>query len=177
MVDSMGCPIDSDGDGVYDYLDQCSGTPKGAMVDSMGCPTDSDGDMIYDYLDKCPGTPKDATVDERGCWVLKGVYFDTDKWEITPSSYPVLDEVVFVLKRNSDLRVEIQGHTDNVGEAQYNRELSRKRARSVKGYLIQEGIRAGRLSHEGYGLSNPAASNATAEGRAKNRRVELKPIY
>lgn len=176
-VDPMGCPIDSDGDGVYDYLDMCAGTPKGASVDPTGCPTDSDGDLIYDYLDKCPGTPKDATVDERGCWVLKGVYFATDKWEVTPESYPVLDEVVFVLNRNPDLKVEIQGHTDNVGEAQYNRELSKKRARSVMGYLIQEGIQPGRLSYEGYGFSNPATSNATPAGRAKNRRVELKPIF
>jgi len=176
-VDAAGCPLDSDGDGVYDYLDMCSGTPKGAIVDATGCPTDSDGDMIYDYLDKCPGTPKDATVDERGCWVLKGVYFATDKWEVTPASYPVLDEVVSVLRRNPDLKVEIQGHTDNVGEAQYNRELSKRRARAVMGYLIQEGIEPGRLSYVGYGFSNPAASNATPEGRAKNRRVELKPIY
>ena len=175
-VDSTGCPIDSDGDGVYDYLDRCSGTPKGASVDPQGCPTDTDGDGIYDYLDKCPDTPKDATVDDRGCWVLKGVYFDTDKWDLKPFAYPILNEVVFVLKRNPDLKIEIQGHTDNVGDAQYNRELSRKRARAVMGYFIQEGISPSRLSYEGYGFSNPAASNATAEGRAKNRRVELKPI-
>ena len=176
-VDATGCPKDSDEDGIYDYLDRCAGTPKGVNVDAQGCPTDTDGDGIYDYLDKCPDTPKEATVDDRGCWVLKGVYFDTDKWELKPSSYPILNEVVFVLKRNPDLKVEIQGHTDNVGDAQYNRELSRKRARAVMGYFIQEGISPSRLSYEGYGFSNPAASNATAEGRAKNRRVELKPVY
>lgn len=177
MVDESGCPLDSDGDGVVDYLDQCRGTTKGVTVDAEGCPFDSDGDFVYDYLDKCPDTPKDASVDERGCWVLKGVYFDTDRWELKPSAYPILDEVVFVLKNNPDLRVEIQGHTDNVGEAQYNRELSRKRARSVMGYFIQAGIEPARLSYEGYGFSSPAASNATPEGRAKNRRVELKTIY
>ena len=177
MVDPMGCPLDSDGDGVDDHIDQCRGTAKGVTVDSAGCPLDSDGDFVYDYLDKCPGTPKDATVDDRGCWVLKGVYFDLDKWELKPVAHPVLEEVVFVLKKNPNLRVEIQGHTDNVGEAQYNRELSKKRARSVMGYFIQEGIEPGRLSYEGYGFSSPAASNATPEGRAKNRRVELKPIY
>jgi OOP family OmpA-OmpF porin len=177
MVDPMGCPLDSDGDGVEDHIDRCRGTAKGVDVDSAGCPLDSDGDFIYDYLDKCPGTPKDAAVDERGCWVLKGVYFDLDKWELKSAAYPVLDEVVFVLKRNPNLRVEIQGHTDNIGEAQYNRELSKKRARSVMGYFIEAGIEPGRLSYEGYGFSSPAASNATREGRAKNRRVELKPIY
>ena len=176
-VDATGCPEDSDGDGIYDYLDRCADTPKGANVDAQGCPTDMDGDGIYDYLDKCPDTPKDATVDDRGCWVLKGVYFDTDKWELKPSSYPILNEVVFVLKSNPDLNIEIQGHTDNVGDAQYNRELSRKRARAVMGYFIQEGISPARLSYEGYGFSSPAAPNSTAEGRAKNRRVELKPVY
>jgi OOP family OmpA-OmpF porin len=96
---------------------------------------------------------------------------------LKPVAEPVLDEVVFVLKKNPNLRVEIQGHTDNVGEAQYNRKLSKKRARSVMDYFIQEGIEPGRLSYEGYGFSSPAASNATPEGRAKNRRVELRPIY
>jgi OOP family OmpA-OmpF porin len=176
-VDATGCPKDSDGDGVYDYLDRCAGTPKGGSVDAQGCPTDTDGDGIYDYLDKCPDTPRDATVDDRGCWVLKGVYFDTDKWKLKPSAYPILNKAVYVLNRNPDLKVEIQGHTDNVGDAQYNRELSRKRARAVLGYFIQEGISPSRLSYEGYGFSNPVASNATAEGRGKNRRVELKSVY
>jgi OOP family OmpA-OmpF porin len=165
------------GDAVYDGLDRCAGTPKGGSVDAQGCPTDTDGDGIYDYLDKCPDTPRDATVDDRGCWVLKGVYFDTDKWKLKPSAYPILNEAVYVLNRNPDLKVEIQGHTDNVGDAQYNRELSRKRARAVLGYFIQEGISPSRLSYEGYGFSNPVASNATAEGRGKNRRVELKSVY
>jgi len=176
FVEKVSLAGDADDDGVLDTLDKCPGTPKGANVDPRGCPTDMDGDGIYDHLDKCPDTPKDATVDEGGCWVLKGVYFDTDKWDLKPSSYPILNEVVFVLKRNPELKIEIQGHTDNVGEAWYNRELSRKRAKAVIGYFIQEGISPSRLSYEGYGFSSPAASNATAEARGKNRRVELRPI-
>ncbi|MGE4491087.1 MAG: OmpA family protein [Syntrophotalea sp.] len=66
-VDAKGCPLDSDGDGVYDYLDQCPGTPEGAPVDAKGCPLDSDGDGVYDYLDQCPDTPKGMSVDEKGC--------------------------------------------------------------------------------------------------------------
>lgn len=66
-VDAKGCPLDSDGDGVFDYLDQCPNTPAGAAVDSKGCPLDSDGDGVYDYLDQCPDTPAGAPVDTKGC--------------------------------------------------------------------------------------------------------------
>jgi OOP family OmpA-OmpF porin len=66
-VDAKGCPLDSDGDGVFDYLDQCPDTPKGAPVDAKGCPLDSDGDGVFDYLDQCPDTPKGAPVDVKGC--------------------------------------------------------------------------------------------------------------
>ena len=159
-----------------DDLDQCPGTPKGAKVDAKGCPVDTDGDGVYDYRDQCPGTPKGARVDERGCWVLSGVYFDTAKWDIKPASYAVLDEVISVLKKNPEVKVEIQGHTDNRGSSAYNQKLSERRAKSVMEYLVKNGIAAGRLSYEGYGPSRPVASNATPEGQAKNRRVELKPV-
>ena len=170
-------PLDSDGDGVYDDRDKCPGTPKGVEVDSRGCPLDTDRDGVYDYLDKCPGTPKGAKVDERGCWVLKGVYFETAKWSIKPESYPVLDEVVDVLKRNPGVKVEIQGHTDNVGKAKYNQVLSEKRAKSVMEYLMNKGVNSTQLSYKGYGLQRPIATNETPEGRSKNRRVELKPLF
>lgn len=169
-------PIDSDGDGITDDKDQCPGTPAGVEVDPQGCPLDSDGDGVYDYLDKCPGTPAGAKVDARGCWVLKGVTFDTGKSTIKPLSFPVLDEVVTIMKKNPGLKVEIQGHTDNRGAEEYNQTLSENRARAVMEYLMQKGIEQGRLSYIGYGFAKPAASNLTAEGRAQNRRVELKPI-
>ncbi len=137
---------------------------------------DTDGDGVYDSDDECPGTPKGAKVNIKGCWVIAGVLFDYDKWNIRPVSYPALDEVVTVLKQNPDLKAEIQGHTDNIGSAAYNMELSRKRAESVKSYLERKGISAERLTSEGYGFTKPVVPNTAAENRALNRRVELKPI-
>ncbi|MDB4444596.1 OmpA family protein [bacterium] len=179
-VDAIGCPSDTDGDGVYDGLDQCPGTPKGVMVDARGCPrspNDADGDGIVDAQDKCPDTPKGASVNKVGCWILEGVRFDTGKANIKPTFYPELNEVVTVLNRNPGLKVEIQGHTDNVGAAAFNQKLSERRAKSVMEHLVNQGIDPSRLSAKGYGSSRPAASNATPEGRAMNRRVELKPMY
>ena len=112
-----------------------------------------------------------------GCWVLEGLYFETNKADIKPKYYPILEEVITVLNKNPQMRVEIQGHTDNRGAAAYNMTLSDKRAESVKNYLAEKGIASWRLSSKGYGLTQPAATNATAEGRAMNRRVQLKPIY
>jgi OOP family OmpA-OmpF porin len=175
-VNAKGCPLDSDGDGVYDYLDKCPNTPRGVTVDARGCPLDSDGDGVYDYLDKCPGTPRSAKVDRRGCWVLEGVRFDTGKSDIKPVSYPVLDEVLVVLRKNPSLKVEIEGHTDSTGSAAFNQTLSEQRAGAVMNYFTSNGISSARLSARGYGPSRPAASNDTSTGRAMNRRVELKPI-
>ena len=174
-VDRRGCPLDTDGDGVYDYLDRCPDTPKGVKVDRNGCPLDTDRDGVYDYLDKCPGTPRGAKVNDRGCWVLERVQFDTAKWSIKAETYPALDEVVAVLKRNPDLKVEIEGHTDIAGSKALNQKLSENRAKVVREYLTKEGINPERLSSAGYGFSRPIASNSTIAGRAKNRRVELTP--
>jgi hypothetical protein len=107
-VDAEGCPLDTDGDGVYDYLDQCPDTPPGIKVDAKGCPLDADGDGVYDYLDKCPNTPQGANVDSRGCWVLKGVHFDTAKWNLRAEAFSILDEVISILKKNPSLKVEVQ---------------------------------------------------------------------
>jgi OOP family OmpA-OmpF porin len=176
VVDSRGCPLDTDGDGVPDYLDKCPDTPQGVTVDPQGCPLDSDSDGVYDYLDQCPNTPIGARVDVRGCWVIKGVKFNTGKWEITPASYRHLDEIAVILAKNPNLKIEIQGHTDNRGAAAYNMMLSDKRANAVREYLVKHGISADRLTAVGYGLTRPAVSNDTPGGRAQNRRVELKPI-
>jgi OOP family OmpA-OmpF porin len=102
--------------------------------------------------------------------------FDTAKWDLKPAAYPVLDEAVAILQRDSALRVEVQGHTDNVGSKAYNEKLSQNRAQAVLNYLVQKGVAKGRLSAAGYDFSRPAAANDTAEGRALNRRVELKPL-
>jgi len=177
-VDGSGCPMDSDGDGVYDYLDKCPDTPKEATVDAVGCPLDSDGDGVFDYLDKCPDTPKGATVDETGCWAFGGeIFFDFDKSELKPAACPLLKESVNILKKNPEMRVEIQGHTDSEGDEVYNQTLSEKRAMAVKAYLVKQGINSNRLETKGYGSSNPITSNDTKEGRHKNRRVTFALIH
>lgn len=176
VVDPSGCPLDTDGDGVYDYLDKCPGTPKGVVVDSQGCPLDTDKDGVFDYLDKCHGTPKGARVNDVGCWILPNVEFDTAKWDIKAQYHPILDEAVDVMNRSSDLRIEIQGHTDNRGSKKYNQGLSERRANAVMQYFLKKGISKERLTAKGYGLSDPVASNDTDAGRAKNRRVQLNPF-
>jgi OOP family OmpA-OmpF porin len=176
IVDARGCPLDSDGDGVYDYLDQCPNTPRGVKVDAKGCPLDTDMDGVYDYLDKCPGTPKGAIVDTKGCWVIGDVLFDTAKWNIKNQYYPILEEVVSVLKANPSLKMQIAGHTDSRASVEYNQQLSENRANAVKDYIVKRGIKAGRLTTKGYGRSMPIAPNDTPEGMAKNRRAELKPV-
>lgn len=173
-VDENGCPLDSDGDGVPDYLDKCPDTPAEAIVDENGCPIDSDGDGVPDYQDRCPETPAGATVNSIGCWVLRGINFDYNKWEIKSQFVDVLDKNVEVLKRNADLKIEVQGHTDSIASEAYNQMLSEKRADSAKAYLTSKGIDSGRISTRGFGESRPIASNDTPEGRSENRRIEIK---
>ncbi|MGN7611810.1 OmpA family protein [Magnetococcales bacterium HHB-1] len=175
-VDTKGCPIDSDGDGIPDYLDKCPGTPPGTDVDSKGCPVDLDGDGVLNANDLCPATPAGVKVDERGCWVLKGVNFDSGRSTLRYSSRKVLNEVAAFLKRNDAVKIEIQGHTDSIGAADYNQRLSERRANTVRSYLIRKGVAADRLTAKGYGLNVPAADNSTAQGRAINRRVEMKTM-
>jgi len=138
---------------------------------------DSDEDGVYDRYDQCPNTPKGAVVDKRGCWVVEDVAFEFDRWNIRPEYYPVLDRMAGVFEKNPELKVELQGYTDNIGTDAYNLRLSKKRAESVMNYFIKKGIARDRMYVIGYGAQRPIADNATAEGRAKNRRVELKPVY
>ena len=107
-------------------------------------------------------------------FVLEGVNFETGKADLTPDSYPVLNDLVTYLKRNDDDRIEIGGHTDNVGKAAANLILSMERAKSVMAYLILQGANPAQLTAKGYGLSVPLEDNKTAEGRATNRRTEVK---
>ncbi|NDL69275.1 OmpA family protein [Vreelandella alkaliphila] len=175
-VDAQGCPLDSDGDGVPDYRDQCPGTPAGVTVDAVGCPLDSDGDGVPDYRDQCPNTPAGVAVNALGCpesAVLQDVNFEFDSAQLTAQARSVLDGVAQRLVNNPDVRVSIEGHTDSRGSAQYNKNLSQRRAESVAAYLAQRGVNANRMRAVGYGEERPIASNATAEGRAQNRRVEL----
>lgn len=174
--DDKAKPVDSDGDGVFDDKDKCPNTPKGAPVDAKGCIPDTDADGVTDDKDKCPDTLAGARVNELGCWVLENLHFDTNKSVIKSEYNPILNSVLSVLKNNPNVRVEIQGHTDNVGSKALNDKLSNNRAKAVMDYLTSFGIPAKQLSSVGYGAAQPIASNDTPEGRAKNRRVELKTV-
>jgi outer membrane protein OmpA-like peptidoglycan-associated protein len=105
--------------------------------------------------------------------VLQEANFAFDSAELTPETRALLDEQAAVLERESDVKVEIAGHTDSIGSEEYNQDLSEQRAKAVEEYLISKGISSDRLKAVGYGQSNPIATNWTKEGRAANRRVEL----
>ncbi len=178
-VGPEGCPLDSDGDGVPDYLDTCPGTAAGIAVDESGCPLDSDGDGVPDYQDKCPGTMAGSAVDADGCppvgaeLDILNMEFDFDKSNIRDEYKPRLDTDVKVLQDNPNMTIMIEGHTDSTGPEAYNQALSERRANSVKDYMVEGGVDAGRMETVGKGESEPVADNGTREGRAQNRRVEL----
>jgi OOP family OmpA-OmpF porin len=186
VVDADGCPLDGDGDGVPDGIDQCPDTPVGVSVNAAGCPIDSDGDGVPDGIDQCPNTPAGREVDVVGCpvlfavaqapLVLRGVNFETGRSALTPDSYAILDDVAASLLAQSEVRVEIGGHTDNTGSRATNARLSLERAQAVKAYLAQQGVAPARMEVKGYGPDSPVATNATVDGRARNRRVELRRI-
>ena len=154
--------------------------PAAVAAVPVAAPADSDGDGVTDDKDKCPDSPSDRPVDKNGCTiesvVLKGVNFELNSSELTAGSSEALDKAVAAMNKYGDLRIEIQAHTDSMGEAAYNQALSEKRAASVREYLVAEGVAANRMEAKGYGESNPIADNGTREGRAKNRRVELEII-
>ena len=180
-VNADGCSIDDDGDGVPNNIDECPDTPRGVAVNSRGCPLDSDGDGVPDDIDECPGTLPGMAVNSRGCVVsqvfeLNGVHFEFDKARLMLDSKTVLDGVAKSLKNEPNIRIVIQGHTDSVGSDQYNQRLSQDRAQSVVNYLSSRGIDIGRFRAVGYGESRPVATNATDDGRERNRRVELEVI-
>ncbi len=185
LVDDKGCPIDTDGDGVPDYLDECPDTPSEAKgyVDAKGCLLDTDKDGVPDYLDECPTVP--GVKYNKGCpevqkevktllqKAMSGIEFETGKSVIKKQSFSILNQIAVTFIANPTYKVEIQGHTDNVGQAQMNMELSEKRAQAVRKYLIDAGVPATQLTAHGYGDERPIADNSTKAGRAKNRRVEF----
>jgi OOP family OmpA-OmpF porin len=105
--------------------------------------------------------------------VLKNIFFDIDKFDLKDKSITELEKIVQFLEENPQIRVEISGHTDNTGNAQYNQQLSEKRAKSVYSYLVQKGIGAQRLASKGFGSTKPIASNESEDGRQQNRRIEF----
>jgi outer membrane protein OmpA-like peptidoglycan-associated protein len=150
-----------------------------------GKAVDTDRDGVPDDQDKCPGTAKGTKVDKDGCPVIaettikqvkeiaSHIYFETNSDKLKEESKKDLDLLVQILNLNKQIKIDVQGHTDNVGDAAYNMELSQKRANAVRQYLINKGIAPDRVSAKGYGETKPVASNDTPEGKAKNRRVEL----
>jgi outer membrane protein OmpA-like peptidoglycan-associated protein len=187
-----GCPAsaDRDNDGIPDSSDQCPDVPedKDGIEDKDGCPeTDADNDQIPDAQDKCPTQPgpRSSVAEKNGCpsliregagevEILQPIEFEFGKAVIKPSSYPILDEVVTLMKARTKLRVGVYGHTDNHGAHDLNMRLSKDRARAVMNYLVSHGIAKTRLESEGFGPDKPIADNKTDDGRARNRRVEFK---
>lgn len=154
--------------------------PAAAAVPVAAAVVDSDGDGVPDDADKCPDSPADKPVDADGCTiekvVLKHVQFELNSAELTAGSTTELDKAVNAMNKYPTLRIEISAHTDSSGEASYNQQLSEKRASSVREYMVSQGITKDRMEVKGYGEEKPVADNNTREGRAANRRVEMKVL-
>ncbi len=196
--DEDGCPeADNDNDRIPDAQDQCGEQPEtyNGFQDEDGCPDampDRDNDGLPDDRDRCPDQAEtyNGVTDDDGCpergpslvqlqgdqiRILQQVNFATNSDRIVGRrSFQVLDAVAAILSAHPEFaRVEIQGHTDNVGNADRNRELSGRRAAAVRAYLLTKGVTEGRLTSQGYGQDRPIESNANRRGRAANRRVEF----
>jgi OOP family OmpA-OmpF porin len=188
-VTTVSQPADTDGDGILDSQDSCPLVV--GLLRYHGCPIpDRDGDSINDEEDQCPDVK--GVIEYKGCPIpdkdneikkelivrvnlaAKQIFFETGSYKILRKSFPSLNDIVQVLKENPALNLVIEGHTDNQGTPVGNKVLSENRAEAVKQYLQQKKISDIRLQSVGYGQEKPIATNATTEGRAMNRRVELK---
>ncbi|MBC3366264.1 OmpA family protein [Pseudomonas sp. SWRI154] len=156
---------DEDGDGVPDSRDKCPGTPKGVQVDADGCPPPAPAPMVEE-----PVVVTEETI------VVRDVHFEFNKATLTPTDKEVLSTIATRLKQEtSTAQLRVTGHTDSVGSDAYNQKLSEKRANSVVQYLVESGVpRASFVTVSGAGESQPVADNKTADGRAMNRRTEIK---
>ena len=178
-VDRRGCSLDSDMDGVTTGKDRCPATRAGAEVNIYGCENDDDRDGVPNHRDSCPDTRTGARIDVRGCEIkdiisLPGVNFETGFDILIPGTELILEEAAATLIRYPEMNIEVAGHSDDVGDAASNEGLSERRAKTVHNHLIQYGVAEDRLTFKGYGESQPIADNSTADGRATNRRVELR---
>jgi len=151
---------DSDGDGVPDFYDKCPNTPAGTKVDGSGCPL---------TITRVVVTEADRKVVKEA---IKNLEFDFGKATIRAHSFPSLDRVAELLI-NKNFSLKLAGHTDNVGSDDANMKLSKDRTESIKSYLVSKGANPSRIEATGYGETQPIASNKTAAGRQKNRRVEF----
>ena len=179
---------------MFDGLDQCPGTLSGATVDASGCPSDSDGDGVFDGIDQCENTEVNYQVDAKGCPIAvtaieeelldtgnistSNIAFATSSADLDLSFSETLNQVGDALSNWPELRIEIGGYTDSTGSEAFNKNLSEKRAQSVRDYLAANFSRidGGQLTAVGYGEANPIATNETPEGRKINRRVEFKVL-
>ncbi len=200
-LDDDGCPdIDNDLDGIIDSADHsidgkkdCKNEPEDydGYEDEDGCPDpDNDGDGVADVFDFCPNTPGVNGGDKPGCpkknsnivitktqiLITQQIQFQFNRAIIRPISFKILDEVVDALKDHPEINLEIQGHTDNVGSAGYNKILSQQRANSVMKYFIMKGVAHTRLTAKGYGMEQPMVPNTTPENRELNRRVQFNRV-
>ncbi|MBN2541931.1 OmpA family protein [bacterium] len=150
---------DTDGDRIIDRLDNCPDEPE----------TYND----YQDLDGCPDKKPEVIFEKEAPIILEGVTFETGSATLTSNAKKVLDQVVQTLKDYSEMKLEISGHTDNVGSKSANQKLSERRANSVKQYLVNNGIDSARLTTVGYGEDKPIDTNGTVAGRSRNRRIEF----
>src|SRR5918995_21783 len=185
-VDALGCPGDEDADGVLDGLDRCPRTAIGAAVNSRGC---ASGQQRQPAAAPPPGAPAPqqaqpapqvvtpAPPPAAGApMVLHGVSFESGSARLQQGSYVELDSVATVLLARPGLRVEIGGHTDNAGTPAENQHLSTLRAEAVRNYLVAKGVPFQQMVARGYGSTVPRTPDTTPQGRAANRRVEIKPL-
>jgi len=150
-------------------------TPEPAAPKPVAPPPDADRDGVADAADQCPDTPSGDQVDSRGCscHVTRQVTFKLNSAELDAQGESMLDDMAATLDRLGFISGTVTGHTDTSGAADYNQQLSLRRAEAVARYLENKGVSAGRLQVRGMGESEPVADNSTAEGRAMNRRVVI----
>ncbi len=156
---------------------ECPIKVKGWDVKKMGCPKDSDGDGVPDVFDKCPNTPPGTLVGSDGCPVvrkvqLKPVHFEFNSDTLTQKAEATLIEEAVYLKRYPTASIHLTGYTDSTGPDEYNLKLSERRASAAKAFLIDQGVNPSKIIVHGEGKKNPVDTNATREGRKENRRVE-----
>jgi OOP family OmpA-OmpF porin len=183
LVALKGCP-DADGDGVADAADKCPKV-KGPK-ENAGCPwPDTDGDSVLDKDDKCPDVK--GSVANKGCPEVtvqaledvnieaKSIYFNSGKATFKTSDVPVrLDAIAAILVQYPNAKFSVEGHTDSDGSEEFNQKLSEARANAVRDAIIKRGISASNVVAIGFGETAPIASNKTAEGKAQNRKTEVK---
>lgn len=192
-VNVEGCSesqLDNDGDGVNNVKDKCPSTPKGEKVNADGCSEgqlDSDVDGVTNDKDNCPNEKGD--INNNGCPVVvpqkiekqvtaiaNEINFITNKAELTISSMTKLNELILILLENTEMKIVISGHTDDVGSEESNFILSQKRAQAVLDYLAEKGVAKNRMTALAFGEQQLKQNELNDDARSKNRRVEIKII-